>query len=211
MKPPQLYLITDRFATAGRSLPLVIEDALLGLATHPQGKPRVAVQLRDKDLSGAQLFALANELRRITHVHGAQLFINSRVDVAMACGADGVHVAADALPVAVVKQLAPHLLVAASTHTMSEVSQAKIDGADFVVFGPVFATPSKQGLLQPRGLTALADACSLGVPTIALGGIDIEHASSCVRAGASGVAVIRAVFAAASPAMAALRLADAFA
>ena len=108
---------------------------------------RVAVQLREKDLGGAELFALATQLRTITKMCGVQLFVNGRVDVALACGADGVHLGHGALPVSAVRQLAPQLTVGVSTHSVEEVRKAKDAGADFVVFGPVFATPSKQEIV----------------------------------------------------------------
>jgi len=204
---PQLYLITDRFATAGRSLEDVVQVACKAVAG--QGI-RVAVQLREKDLGGADLFALAMKLRAITKPYGAQMFVNGRVDVALTCGADGVHLGHGALPVAVVRQIAPQLIVGVSTHTQDEVRAAKDEGADFVVFGPVFATPSKQGILAPRGLVQLAAACKQGVRVLALGGIDEKVAGDCLRAGAAGIAVIRAVLGAASVQDATCELATCF-
>lgn len=204
---PQLYLITDRFATAGRSLVEVVQAACEPVAG--QGI-RVAVQLREKDLGGAELFALAVKLRAITQTCGAQLFVNGRVDVALASGADGVHLGHGALPVTVVRKVAPQLLVGVSTHTLQEVQAAKDVGADFVVFGPVFATPSKQGIFEPRGLAQLAAACDLKIPVIALGGINAEVAGDCLRAGAAGIAVVRAVLGAKRVHEAAAHLATSF-
>ena len=191
MSAPQLYLITDRHATGGRPLPQVIDEALSGLGAG--ARVRVGVQLRDKDLGGAALYALAVELRRITRVHQAQFFVNGRVDVAMACGADGVHLGVGSLTVSAVKQLAPHLLVGVSTHAIDDVRRAGQEGADFVVFGPVFATPSKQGILAARGLGELKSACAMGIPVVALGGINAASAGACATAGAVGIGVIRAV------------------
>jgi thiamine-phosphate pyrophosphorylase len=204
---PQLYLITDRFATAGRSLVYVIEEACKAVAG--QGI-RVAVQLREKDLGGAELFALAVQLREITRDCGAQLLVNGRVDVALASGADGVHFGHGALPLSVVRGVAPNLSVGVSTHSLDDVRAAQRQGADFVVFGPVFATPSKQGILEPRGLGELASVCALEIPVIALGGVDEKVASDCLRVGATGIAVIRAVLGAPSVGDAADHLARSF-
>ena len=208
MSAPQLYLITDRHATSGRPLPQVIDEALSGLGAG--ARVRVGVQLRDKDLSGAALYALAVELRKVTRFHQAQFFVNGRVDVAMACGADGVHLGAGSLPISVVKQLSAHLLVGVSTHAIDDVRQAGEEGADFVVFGPIFPTPSKQGILEARGLEALKSACTMGIPLVALGGIDAASAAACCAAGAAGIAVIRAVLQAPLPGPAARQLGDCF-
>lgn len=186
----------------------MINEALSDLGAG--AKVRVALQLRDKDLGGAALYALAVELRRITRLHQTQFFVNGRVDVAMACGADGVHLGAGSLPISAIKQVAPHLLVGVSTHDIDEVRQSEHEGADFVVFGPVFATPSKQGILAARGVDQLRSACTLGIPVVALGGIDVKSAGACCEAGAAGIAVIRAVLQAPLPGTAARQLADSF-
>jgi thiamine-phosphate pyrophosphorylase len=201
--PPRLYLVTDRRATAGRALGDVVAAALEGAATFraPDGRLPVAVQLREKDLGGAALGALARELRAITAAAGAALYVNERVDVALACGADGVHLPVAGLSPGDVRALAPRLSVATSTHSRSQVEAAARAGVDFVVFGPVFDTPSKRPFGPPVGLDGLARAAGAGVPIVALGGIDAERGSACMDAGAVGVACIRAVSEAKSPAL----------
>ena len=181
----------------------MIEAALAGGASCKG--TRVAVQLREKDLSSAALFELAQQLRPITQRYEAALFINGRVDVALACGADGVHLGEGALLPAVIKQVAPGLTVGLSTHSVADVENARQRGADFVVFGPVFATPSK-AFLTARGLGDLGVAASGPLPVLALGGVEVNNVDACAEKGAFGVAVIRAVLSAVDPGDALLRL-----
>lgn len=208
MAAPHVYVITDRRVTGGRSLPAVIESALAGAAAVKD--VRIAVQLREKDLGGAALYELGQQLRPITQRYGAALFINGRVDVALACGADGVHLGEGALPVGVLRQVAPGLRVGLSTHTVADVQNAQRLGADFVVFGPVFATPSKAAFLAARGLDDLSAAAATPIPVLALGGVETQNVAACAGHGASGVAVIRAVLASADPGAALLALLQGF-
>jgi thiamine-phosphate pyrophosphorylase len=198
-----VYLITDRHATGGRRLCDVIAAALQGAGSAAS---QVAVQLREKDLSACALVELARELRTVTSATGAALLINDRVDVALAVNADGVHLPSSGLSVSEVRCLAPHFCVAVSTHDGSQVEAAAQSGADFVVYGPVFDTPSKRAYGPPKGIQALARACCCSIPVIALGGIDNSNAESCIRVGAYGTAAIRAVMAADNPAVALSRL-----
>lgn len=203
MHAPHVYLITDRRSTAGRPLRDVVARALAGVADAPgprSGGPwRVAVQLREKDLGGRALLEEAESLRALTHQRGAALFVNGRVDVALAAGADGVHLGREGLGVSHVRRLAPGLSVGVSTHDVSEIRQAREEGADFAVFGPLFETPSKAGLLAPRGLGGLSEGASQGLPLVALGGVNLANAADCLRGGAVGVAGIRLFLQAASP------------
>lgn len=189
-RAPRVYVVTDRHATAGRPLVEVVAHALEG-ARGAGGA--VAVQLREKDLPARELLALARDLRAVTASAGAALFVNDRIDVALAAGADGVHLARRSLRPAQVRAIAPHLRIAVSTHSRVEVVAAAGDAVDFVVFGPVFDTPSKRGVYPATGLAALAGVCGLGVPVLALGGITVGNALSCLAAGAAGIACIRSV------------------
>lgn len=198
---PRVYLITDRKALPGRALLGTVAAALAGTPRGPDGRSPVAVQLREKDLPAAGLLALAQELRKVTTAAGAALFISDRIDVALACDADGVHLPGGGLPPEEARRLAPGLAIAASTHSPVEVSVAR--SADFVVFGPVFATPSKATFGPAQGLAALAaavGAVSGTVPVLALGGVEPANAADCRAAGAAGVACIRAVLCAPDPA-----------
>jgi thiamine-phosphate pyrophosphorylase len=189
-----LYLITDRMQTAGRVLTAVVEAALRGGLR--------AVQLREKDLSGCQLFELAGELRDVTREYGAKLLINDRIDIALAVGADGVQLGRVGLPVAVARRiLGSAQVIGYSAHSMDEAQQAERDGADFVTFGPIYATPSKEAYGEPLGLARLAEvAQSLTIPVFALGGVNISSAREVMSAGARGVALISAIIAAQDPA-----------
>ena len=185
--------MTDRRATGGRDLVEVVTAALAA------GLP--AVQLREKDLTGRPLLALAEALRAATARTGALLLVNDRVDVAIAAGADGVQLGTGALPVEAARALlGPGRLIGESVHAEDA---ARASAADFVVFGPVYDTPSKRGFGPPQGLARLAAVARTSpVPVVAIGGIDAANAGTARAAGAAGVAVIRAVLSAADPAAA---------
>jgi thiamine-phosphate pyrophosphorylase len=187
---PRLVLVTDRHATAGRDLLGVVASAL------DAGLP--AVQLRDKDLDGAALFALAERLRKATLARGAALYVNDRVDVAVAVGADGVHLGHESLPASAVRPLLPTgMLIGVSTHAPEETTEA---AADFAFFGPVYDTPSKRRFGAPQRLARLGDAIRTAtIPVLAIGGVSVEHVPELLATGAHGGAVIRAVLAAADP------------
>jgi thiamine-phosphate pyrophosphorylase len=207
---PRLYLVTDRRATAGRPLVEVVRAALAAVPAEARGA--VAVQLREKDLEGRALLALARDLRDVTRAAGAGLFVNDRVDVALAAGADGVHLGARSLAAAEVARVAPWLGIAVSTHTRAEVAAAaRVAGVRFAVFGPVWDTPLKAPYGPPVGVEALRDAARAGaLPLLALGGVTPERAAVAVAAGAAGVACIRAVIAAPDPGAAVFRLLGAY-
>jgi thiamine-phosphate pyrophosphorylase len=189
----ELYVITDRQQTAGRPLPVVVEAALRGGAR--------AVQLREKDLAPRDLLPLAQEMRQLTQTYGARLLINDRIDVALAVDADGVHLTTASLPGHVARQLlGPDCLLGVSTHNLAEAQAAAEGGADFIVFGPVFFTPSKAPYGQPIGLNALrAVRAAVTLPILAIGGIKKVNLDQVVAAGADGIAVISAVIAADDP------------
>lgn len=158
-----------------------------------------AVQLRDKDLSGRACWTLAEALRRVTTAAGALLFVNDRVDVACAIGADGVHLGETALPVAAARALlTSEQSIGVSIHAPGAPHAAD---ADFVCFGPVRATPSKAAFGPPQGMARLRAAVDAAAqPVLAIGGIEPDHVAAVRAAGAHGVAVIRAVLAAPDPA-----------
>ncbi|MBK5274523.1 MAG: thiamine phosphate synthase [Desulfuromonadales bacterium] len=189
-----LYLITDRMQTAGRTLPAVVADALRGGLR--------AVQLREKDLNACQLFDLAVQLREITRRHDAKLLINDRIDVALAVGADGVHLGKAGLPVPAARRiLGAGRLIGYSAHSLEEALLAQDDGADFVTLGPVYQTPSKSAYGAPLGLDAVAKAArSLAIPVFALGGVKPASVAGILSAGVHGIALIAAIIAAGDPA-----------
>ena len=155
-----------------------------------------AVQLREKDASPAELLALAHALGPV--LGDAALLINDRADVAQAARARGVHLTERSLSAAVVRSLMPPpALIGVSVHDLAGALRAQEDGADFVVFGPVFETPSKAAYGTPQGLGRLGEMVrGIDLPVFAVGGITPECAASCLEAGAAGVAAIAAVMAA---------------
>ncbi|SMO34610.1 thiamine phosphate synthase [Fodinibius sediminis] len=182
------YLITDRRQCRPRPLPDVVAAACR------QGIK--AVQLREKDLGGRALFAMAEQLREVTARWNAKLFINDRVDVALGVGADGVHCRETSMSSRDVKQLEPSLSVGVSVHSLQSARRAEREGADFLLFGPVFYTASKAKYGAPQGLAALKDiAGAAGIPTLAVGGITPKRAVECRTAGAWGVGGISSVMA----------------
>ena len=146
LRPPvdfQLYLISDRRLVAPRDLAQVC-DEVLGALARESPAVRVAFQLREKDLGGRELYRLATALRPICTRHGARLTINDRIDIALAAGADGVHLPGDAIALADARRLmGPSRLIGVSTHSAAEVADAAAAGADFAVFGPVWPPLSK--------------------------------------------------------------------
>ena len=189
----RLYLITDRAASPRPPVEVVEECLGAGLR---------AVQLREKDLDVRALLALATPLREATRHHGGRLLINDRTDVALAVGADGVQRTHASLPVAALREITPPgFLIGASAHSAAEAREVAAQGADFVVFGPVYDTPSKRRYGPPQGLAALEAAAAASTrPVLAVGGITPERVGEVRAAGAAGVAVIGAIYGAARPA-----------
>ena len=188
-----LCLITDR-AAASRPPADVVEECLAaGLR---------AVQLREKDLEARDLLTLADTLREATQRHGARLIVNDRADVALAASADGVQRTHSSLPVSALRGFTPPgFLVGASVHSEAEARDAAAQGADFIVFGPVYDTESKRRYGPPQGLAALeAVTHAVDRPVLAVGGLTPERVPEVLAAGAAGVAVIGAIYAAARPA-----------
>ena len=181
------YLITDRHHTGGR--PLI---AALQAAAQAGIK---AVQLREKDLTPRECYALAEEARGVLATTGTRLLINDRADIACAANLDGVHLTTTSLtPKAARCCLREGSLVGVSTHTLTEARFAEQFGADFITFGPVFPTPSKARYGAPRGLDELRQICAaVTLPVFALGGITSDRIPACLDAGAHGVAAISAL------------------
>lgn len=194
-----LMLVTDRKQCGGRPLPEVVAEAVEGGVN--------AVQLREPDLPAGELLLLARQLRGICGAR-AQLIINDRVDVALLCGADGVQLGRGSLPVAAVRQLLPpSIKVGASVHSVNEARQAELDGADYVIAGTIFSSPSHPDV-TPGGPELLKNITSrLNIPVIAIGGVSPDTVNECWAGGAAGVAAISAILRAENPRLAAERLA----
>lgn len=182
-----LYVITDAAIGRGRSH---AEQARLAV----EGGADV-VQLRDKTLSSRGLLATAREMRAVTRDAGALFVVNDRLDIALAAGADGVHLGQDDLPVAAARSIAPSgFIVGVSVGSPAEAAVAAAGGADYVALSPTFATGSKADAGPGRGLDMLRTVRSaVSVPLLAIGGIGPENVGEVIGAGADGVAVISAV------------------
>jgi thiamine-phosphate pyrophosphorylase len=191
---PLIYLITSGETTTQTTPAAEDFSNILQLVRKAVAARIDLVQIREKKLSASVLYQLATEAAGITKGSATKLLINDRSDIAAAAGADGVHLTTSSLPTAVVRQsFGDEFLIAVSTHSLAEASEARRNGADFVVFGPVFDTPGKEKYGEPQGLKQLETITSAlaPFPVLALGGITIAHVSHCIRAGARGVAAIR--------------------
>ena len=167
-------------------------------------------QVRAKGLSDPALLALAEQVIAAVRPAGAVVVVNDRVDVALASGADGVHLGRDDLPVPAARRLGPDLLVGATCRNADHARQAAADGADYAGFGPVFESASKSGLPAPLGVDSLRAAAG-ALPLVAIGGIDASRAAAVRSAGAHGVAVIGAIWRHPDPVAAAKELLEAVA
>ena len=188
MKDFLLCYITDRRQLRSVSLAAVIRETVRAGVD--------IVQVREKDLTSRELITLVEEALSATREPGmgsARVVVNDRVDVALAGAADGAHLAAHSMPVQVVRRFVPRaFLIGVSCHSLGEAMAAESGGADYLVLGPVFETPSKLGYGPPLGLEKLRDITSrIRIPVLALGGITVERVRPCLEAGASGVAGIR--------------------
>jgi thiamine-phosphate pyrophosphorylase len=190
--PPFRLLAISQLATlppaaggAGR------DDGALGWFAALAAAGVDGLQLREKHLDDLSLCRLARSARA-TFPPPAVLLVNGRADVALAGGADGVHLPAEGVPAGAVRaRFGSGLLIGVSTHRLEEVERARRDGVDYAVFGPVYPTPAKAGYGVPAGTRALARAAALGIPVYALGGVTLERFAEVAAAGAAGVAGIR--------------------
>jgi thiamine-phosphate pyrophosphorylase len=184
----KLYLITDRkIFTTECLLYIAVEDALKGGIK--------AVQLREKDLPTRKLLELARWMRELTKEYGANLIINDRVDIALAVGADGVHLGRDSIPAGAVRVMSDSkLLIGVSTHGIDEAIEAEKGGADFITLGPIYETPSKLKYGNPIGIDMIRQVKSnISIPVLAIGGIKLNKVHEVMETGADGIAMISAI------------------
>jgi len=184
----KLFIVTDRRQTNGRPLvPLL--DRALSVGT-------CIVHLRERDLSTKELLALARDVQSVASQRGSQFVINDRIDVALSLEGVGVHLRGNSLPLPVARRLVgPDRVLGQSVHSVDEAVRAASQGADYVVLGPLYETPSKVAFGPPLGLHAVREASgSVRIPVIGIGGITSARAGAVCDAGAFGVAVIAAIF-----------------
>jgi len=188
-----LCLVTDRTQTRGKDLLWVLEQAFHGGVE--------AVQLREKDLGGKELLHLAERVMRLCEPYRAALLINDRVDVALAVDAHGVQIGGASVPIEAARALVgENKLIGASIHSLNEAEAAARAGADFLLFGPIYFTPSKAAYGEPQGLAPLREVVEkISLPVYAIGGVNAENISEVKKTGVRGVALISAIISAADP------------
>jgi thiamine-phosphate pyrophosphorylase len=192
-----LYLVTDRGLSGGRPLEKIVRESVGGGVT--------VVQLREKNVGTREFLDQAFVLRQVTAELGVPLIINDRVDVAIACRADGIHLGQDDMPCALARPIVGEdMIIGVSVSTADEALKAEADGADYLGVGPIFATPTKPDAVPATGLGVLSAICrAVRIPLVGIGGISEKNASDIIAAGADGVAVVSAIVASPDPGAAA--------
>ena len=184
---PRLYLLTDRHNTSQRPLTTVISQAAeAGLRL---------IQIREKDLDTRQTIELIHTLKPLITQYDGKVLLNDRIDLAIALDADGVHLRSNSLPLPLARRMmGKDKLIGISTHSVTDVQKAEDEGADFVVLGPIYDTPSKQIYGSPLGLDVLEAACrTCRLPIFAIGGMKPQHVRDVISSGAYGIAVISSI------------------
>ena len=183
--PFDLYYITDRTALGW--------DELLARIAAAARAGVNRIQIREKDLPAKELVTLVSGALEAARGTAARILVNDRLDVAIALDTAGVHLGRESLPVREARRIAPSgFLVGASCHSLAEALAAESEGADYILLGPIFSTPSKVRYGPPLGLEKLSEVTRhLKIPVLALGGMTVERARECRQAGAAGVAAIR--------------------
>ena len=195
-----LYLVTDRSLSRGRPNRDIVREAIAGGVT--------CVQLREKACDTRQFIAEARGLMALLQSAGIPLIINDRLDVALAVGAQGVHLGQKDMAIADARRLVgPGFIIGISAESLADALQAQAEGADYIGISPVFATATKKDTASPLGLEGIRRIrAAVNLPLVGIGGIDEENAAAVISAGADGVAVVSAIVAADCPRTAAATL-----
>ena len=180
---PPLYAMLDPEQTRGRAAETVLRELLAGGVS--------ILQVRVKSLAPSDFFALARRARVETRARGCKLIINDRADIALACDADGVHLGQDDLPLAAGRKLMGEKIVGISTHNIEQAREAERNGADYIGFGPMFGTSTKNTGFAPRGIEMLRQIrAEVKLPIVAIGGINEQNVQQVWQAGAGSAAII---------------------
>ena len=184
MKEFRLYAITGEEFHPGKELVDVMEQAILGGVD--------IVQLRDKKSSKIDVLKKARKLREVTKKHGVTFIVNDHIDVALAVGADGIHVGQDDLPLDEVRRIVgPDMVIGISTHQIDEAIQAEKGGADYIGVGPIFPTNSKEDVVDPVTTSYIQQIeAEISIPYVAIGGIKRHNLKQVMDAGAKRVCMI---------------------
>jgi thiamine-phosphate pyrophosphorylase len=182
--PSPLYAILDTSFSEGRSPITILREFLAGGVQ--------LVQLRAKELSSGEFFTLAKEARQLTREAGATFIVNDRSDIAFACNADGVHLGQDDLPLAAARKLlGPDKIIGISTHDLDQARSAELNGADYIGFGPIFGSTTKDTGYSARGLEMLREIrAAVKLPIVAIGGITENNVAEVWKSGADAAAII---------------------
>jgi len=186
-KDLRLYLCTDRLLAMGRPITQAVEQAIQGGVTM--------VQLREKDASTRDFYQVALEIQAVTRRHGIPLVVNDRLDIALAIGADGVHLGQSDMPIEVARRLVgSRMFIGISAATVESALAAQKAGADYIGTGPVYPTGSKDDAGDAIGIAQLTAVCgAVSIPVVAIGGISAGNTPGVMESGADGIAVISAI------------------
>ena len=180
---PPLYAILDPDQIKGRAIEEILGKMLRAGVTM--------LQLRAKSLAAKDFLALGQHVRKATEARHCRLIVNDRVDIALACNADGVHLGQDDLPLHVGRKLLGNKIIGISTHDIEQAQQAESRGADYIGFGPMFGTATKDTGLTPRGIGMLQQIrAAVNIPIVAIGGVNEQNVSQVWQAGADSAAII---------------------
>ncbi len=195
-----LYLVTDRTLSRGRTTCEIVREAIAGGVT--------CVQLREKNCTTREFVAEARLLKDVLAGTGIPLIINDRLDVALAVGAEGLHLGQQDMPIADARRIAGSgMIIGVSAECLEDARRAEAEGADYIGISPVFATSTKADAAAPLGLAGLRQIrAAVKLPLVGIGGIGLENAHAVMHAGADGVAVVSAIVAASCPRTAAAAL-----
>ena len=195
-----LYLVTDRSLSLGRSLEDVVEEAIKGGVTM--------VQLREKTCSSKEFYEQAIRLKNCLKSHNIPLIINDRLDIALACDADGLHIGQDDIPYPIARQiLGTNKIIGLSVENVEDVIHANKFDVDYIGISPIFGTPTKTDTAKPLGLAGICEITHISKhPSVGIGGINQSNVQEVIRAGADGISVVSAIMSANNPLLAAMQL-----